>query len=89
MIWTSTSKFRPTLSIGIKSLLIKNVFQHENTLGKWLHFVPSGYILFPHPTGFLLGGHFIFPGLFHNSKMVFPDLFSTFHITRMDIKDLE
>ena len=47
MIWTSTFKFCPTLFIGIKSLLIKNVFQHENTLGKWLHFVPSGYILFP------------------------------------------
>ena len=51
MIWTSTFKFCPTLFIGIKSLLIKNVFQHENTLGKWLHFVPSGYILFRHPTG--------------------------------------
>ena len=50
MIWTSTFKFCPTLFIGIKSLLIKNVFQHENTLGKWLHFVPSGYILFRHPT---------------------------------------
>ena len=56
MIWTSTSKFRPALSIGIKSLLIKNVFQHENTLGKWLHFVPSGYILFPHPTVYLPQG---------------------------------
>ena len=51
MIWTSTFKFCPTLFIGIKSLLIKNVFQHEKTLGKWLHFVPSGYILFRHPTG--------------------------------------
>ena len=54
MIWTSTFKFCPTLFIGIKSLLIKNVFQHENTLGKWLHFVPSGYILFRHPTVFPL-----------------------------------